>query len=94
MSAYSLTATNVSQQSPVLKKGVVRLYSSVTIYFMVGSDPIIDPAKCALLRAGESRDMRFPVKCSKIAVQAVGEHGVVTIIEQGGQSTTKASCVP
>jgi hypothetical protein len=38
--------------------------------------------------------MRFPVKCSKIAVQAVGEHGVVTIIEQGGQSTTKASCVP
>ena len=91
MSAYSLNATNVSQQSPVLRKGIVRLYSSVAIYFMVGENPVVDPTKCALLRAGESREMRFPVKCSKIAVQAVGAHGAVTITEQSGG--VKASCI-
>ena len=91
MSAYSLNATNVSQQSPVLRKGIVRLYSSVAIYFMVGENPVVDPTKCALLRAGESREMRFPVKCSKIAVQAVGASGAVTITEQAGG--VKASCI-
>ena len=45
MSAYSLNATNVSQQSPVLRKGIVRLYSSVAIYFMVGENPVIDITK-------------------------------------------------
>ena len=90
MSAYSFTATNVSQQSPVLRKGIVRLYSSVSVYFMVGENPIVDPTKCALLRAGESREKRFPVKCSKIAVQAVAAHGPVTITEQNGGA--KASC--
>ena len=90
MASYSLTATNTSQQSPVLKKGVVILYSAVPVYFVVGENPIVDPSKCALLRAGESREMRFPVKCSKIAVQAVGVHGAVTITEQSGG--VKASC--
>ena len=90
MASYSLTATNISQQSPVLKKGVVILYSAVSIYFIVGENPVVDPTKCALLRAGESRTMRFPVKCSKIAVQAVGAHGAVTITEQGAGA--KASC--
>ena len=91
MSAYSLSATNVSQQSPVLRKGIVRLYSSVAIYFMVGENPVIDITKCALLRAGETREMRFPVKCSKIAVQAVNTEGFVTITEQNGG--VKASCI-
>ena len=91
MSAYSFTATNVSQQSPVLRKGIVRLYSSVAIYFMVGENPVIDITKCALLRAGETREMRFPVKCSKIAVQAVNTEGFVTITEQNGG--VKASCI-
>ena len=91
MSSYSITATNVSQQSPVLRKGMVRMYSSVAIYFMVGENPIIDPTKCALLRAGEIRDMRFPVKCSKIAVQAVNTEGFVTIFEVSGGA--KASCI-
>lgn len=91
MASYSLTATNISQQSPVLKKGVVILYSAVPVYFVVGENPIVDPSKCALLRAGESREMRFPVKCSKIAVQAVGVPGAVTITEQAGG--VKASCV-
>lgn len=90
MASYSLTATNISQQSPILKKGVVILYSAVPVYFVVGENPIVDPSKCALLRAGESREMRFPVKCSKIAVQAVGVHGAVTITEQSGG--VKASC--
>ena len=90
MASYSLTATNQSQQSPVLKKGTVILYSSVSVYFVVGENPVVDPTKCALLRAGESRTMRFPVKCSKIAVQAVGASGAVTITEQAGG--VKASC--
>jgi hypothetical protein len=90
MASYSLTATNTSQQSPVLKKGVVILYSAVSIYFIVGENPVVDPTKCALLRAGESREMRFPVKCSKIAVQAVSTPGAVTITEQAGG--VKASC--
>ena len=90
MSAYSLSATNVSQQSPVLRKGIVILYSAVSVYFVVGENPVVDPTKCALLRAGESREMRFPVKCSKIAVQAVAAHGPFTITEQNGGA--KASC--
>ena len=90
MASYSLTATSQSQQSPVLKKGTVILYSSVSVYFVVGENPVVDPTKCALLRAGESRTMRFPVKCSKIAVQAVGASGAVTITEQAGG--VKASC--
>jgi hypothetical protein len=90
MASYSLTATNTSQQSPVLKKGVIILYSSVSIYFVVGENPIVDPNTCAVLRAGESRTMRFPVKCSRIAVQAVGASGAVTITEQAGG--VKASC--
>ena len=91
MSSYSLTATNISQQSPVLKKGIVILYSAVSVYFVVGENPIVDPTKCALLRAGESREMRFPVKCSKIAVQAVNTEGFVTVTEASGG--VKASCI-
>jgi hypothetical protein len=90
MASYSLSATNISQQSPVLKKGVVILYSSVAIYFVVGENPVVDPNKSALLRAGESREMRFPVKCSKIAVQAVSNYGSVTITEASGG--VRASC--
>lgn len=85
-----MTATNTSQQSPVLKKGIVVLYSAVSIYYVVGENPVVDPTKCALLRAGESREMHFPVKCSKIAIQAVGESGAVTIVEHGPGA--KASC--
>ena len=91
MSSYSLTATNISQQSPVLKKGIVILYSAVSVYFVVGENPVVDPTKCALLRAGESREMRFPVKCSKIAVQAVNTEGFVTFTEASGG--VKASCI-
>ena len=91
MASYSLTATNTSQQSPVLKKGVIILYSSVSIYFVVGENPVVDPGKCALLRAGESRELRFPVKCSRFAVQAVDQHGAVTITEKA--SGVKASCI-
>lgn len=90
MASYSLTATSQSQQSPVLKKGTVILYSSVSVYFVVGENPVVNPNTCAVLRAGESRTMRFPVRCSRIAVQAVNTPGAVTITEQAGG--VKASC--
>jgi hypothetical protein len=91
MSIYSLIASNISQQSPVIRKGDVRLYSSVAIYFMVGENPVIDPSKCALLRAGEAKDMRFPVKCSKLAIQAVHEAGFVTITEANGGASARCN---
>jgi hypothetical protein len=58
---------------------------------MVGENPVIDVAKCAMLQAGETREMRFPVKCSKIAVQAVNTEGFVTVTEASGG--VKASCI-
>lgn len=90
MSVYSLNASSVSQQSPTLKKGQVTLYTSVPIYYVVGENPVASKEKCALLRAGETREMRFPVKCSRIAVLAVDQPGAVTIVEKTGGA--KASC--
>jgi hypothetical protein len=84
MAAYSLTATNVSQQSPKLKKGTVSIRTSVSIYWIVGEDPVANSTNCAVLRAGETIELRLPVKCSCIAVLAVNEFGAVTIIEQSG----------
>jgi hypothetical protein len=42
------------------------------------------------LRAGESRTLNLPVKCSRIAVLAVSTPGAVTIEEEIGGA--KASC--
>ena len=90
MSAYSLHASSESQQTPVLKKGIVKIYASVSIYWVVGEKPVATSVKCALLRAGETIELRIPVKCSKIAVLAVNQPGAVTVIEQLGGA--KASC--
>lgn len=90
MSAYSLQASNQSQHTPALKKGIVKIYASVNIYWIVGENPTASAATCALLRAGETIELRLPVKCSKIAVLAVNEPGAVTVMEQVGG--TKASC--
>ena len=90
MSAYSFTATLENQQTPVLKKGVVTISTTVAIYWVVGENPLVDKNKCALLRAGSIQQLRIPVKCSKIGFLAVNEPGAVTIIEQLGGAS--ASC--
>lgn len=91
MSAYSLTATNVSQQTPKLKKGIVKIYASVSVYWVVGEDPQANNKNCAVLRAGETIELRLPVKCSCIAVLAVNESGAVTIVEHNGGARSSCS---
>ena len=91
MAAYSLTATDVSQQSPKLKKGLVKIYASVGIYWVVGENPTANNQNCAVLRAGETIELRLPVKCSSIAVLAVNEPGAVTIVENNGGARSSCS---
>jgi hypothetical protein len=91
MAAYSLTATDVSQQSPKLKKGIIQIYTSVDIYWVIGEDPVATNDCCALLRAGQSIELRLPVKCSRLAVLAVRESGSVTIIEHNGGARSSCS---
>ena len=90
MASYNLQATDASQSTPKLQKGPVTISAYVSIYFKVGEEPIADNRTCALLRAGESRTLNLPVKCSKIAVLAVKDAGTVTIAEEIGGA--KASC--
>lgn len=90
MSVYALTATHESQQSPVLNKGLVRITTSVSIYYAIGEMPIASSNNCAILNAGETKDIRFPVKCSKIAFLAVNQIGPLTILELPGGA--KSSC--
>ena len=91
MASYSLTATDVSQQSPKLKKGIIQVYTSVDIYWVVGEDPVANKDCCAVLRAGKSIELRLPVKCSRIAVLAVREFGAVTVIENNGGASSSCS---
>jgi hypothetical protein len=91
MAAYSLTATNTSQQSPKLKKGTVRIYASVNIYWVVGENPTANNKNCAVLRAGETLELRLPVKCSSVAVLAVNEPGAVTVVEHNGGARSSCS---
>ena len=91
MAAYSLTATDLSQHSPKLKKGIVRIYASVSIYWVVGENPTANSKNCAVLRAGETLELRLPVKCSRIAVLAVNEPGAVTVVEHNGGARSSCS---
>ena len=90
MSAYSFTANSTSQQTPVLKKGPVKIFAAVPIYWCVGENPKINTNNSAMLAAGETREIRLPVKCSRIAIQAIKDPGVVTVTEISGGA--KASC--
>jgi hypothetical protein len=91
MAAYSVTATDVSQKSPVLKKGPIRIYASVSVYWVIGEAPTASTTKCALLRAGESIELRLPVKCSRLAVLAVKDAGTVTVTETGSGASSSCS---
>ena len=90
MSAYSLSANTTSQTTPVLKKGKVKIFTTVSIYWTVGENPTASSNRCALLRAGEIKEINLPVSCSRVAVMAVGEPGAVTVTEMSGGA--KASC--
>ena len=90
MSVYSLASNSVSQTTPKLKRGQIRIYSSTSIFWVIGEDPIAKSSGCALLRAGDTIEFRLPVNCSKLAILAVDEPGVVTVTEYNGR--VKASC--
>lgn len=90
MSTYIINANHTSQSSPVLKKGKIRLYANVTVYWAVGENPTASRVNCAVLSAGESRDINLPVKCSKIAVMSADKDGIFTVTEISGGA--KGSC--
>ena len=90
MPTYIINADNTSQSSPVLKKGKIRLYADVTVYWAIGENPTASKVNCAVLSAGQSRDINLPVKCSKVAIMAADKAGIFTVTEvQGG---ARASC--
>jgi hypothetical protein len=90
MSTYIIHANNTNQTSPVLKKGKIKLQTDVTVFWAIGENPTANKTNCAFLRAGESRDINLPVKCSKIAIMAADKPGIFTVTEiQGG---APASC--
>ena len=90
MHTYIINADNTSQSSPVLKKGKIKLYTNVTVYWTIGENPVANKNNCAVLSAGESRELNLPVKCSKVAIMAADKAGIFTVTEvQGG---ARASC--
>jgi hypothetical protein len=91
MASYSIQANDVSQTTPVLRKGPVTLHASVGVYFKIASDPVADRQTCALLMAGQSRTVNLPVKCLKIAVLAVDTHGSISIVEESGGASSSCS---
>jgi len=90
MASYSINANSVSQATPVLQKGPIRIEAIVSVYWTVGENPTATD-KCALLRAGQTRDLRLPVKCSRVAVLAVNDPGYVTVSEQNGGASSSCS---
>ena len=81
MASYSIQANNISQATLVLRKGEINISSEVAIYFVVGENPIANTTTCALIPAGQTRKLRLPTKCNKIAVLAVTTTGTVLITE-------------
>jgi len=90
MTIYIYTADKTVQQTPVLKKGKVQLTSEVAVFWSPGENPTITEGRCALLKAGETKTINLPVKCTKIAFKAVKALGKITISEHPGGA--RASC--
>ena len=92
MPAYSITSnTTTSTQGPKLKKGLVRIRTSTDIYWMIGENPTASKTNCAILRAGDTLELRLPVNCSKLSVLAIKEPGAVTIIDITGGARSSCS---
>lgn len=91
MPAYSVPAkTNESTQGPKLRKGRIKIVSTVDIFWVIGENPVASRERCALLRAGETLELNLPVGCSRLAVLALCEDGNVNLMEIVGGA--KASC--
>lgn len=90
MTSFVINATNQSQATPVLRKGPIKIYATVPVYWRVGENPTANN-NCALLKAGQSIDLILPVKCSKVAVLAVNNPGTVTVTETGGGASSSCS---
>jgi len=89
MASYSIQASDVSQTTPKLSRGQVSITSSVPIYWVVGENPIAD-SRCSIILAHDTRIIRLPVSCSKLAVLAVETPGTVSIVEING---IRSSCM-
>ena len=90
MPAYTISAdVTQSQQSPKLKRGKIKIFASVSVYWIIGENPVASSLRCAMLRAGESIELNLPVGCSRLAVLAVNDAGFVTVTEMNG---IRASC--
>lgn len=88
MASYNIQANQVSQSTPKLQRGEIKIIAEVSVYFRIGNLPIADN-KCAFVPAGKSRQIRLPTNCLQVAVQAVNTPGSVTVVEV---SKAKASC--
>lgn len=90
MSSFVIqSSTTTSAQGPKLKRGRVKIYASTTVYWVIGENPQAVKGSCAVLRAGETVELKLPVNCSRLAVLAATEPGYVTITEVAG---ARASC--
>ncbi len=88
MASYNIQANNVSQSTPKLQRGEIKIIAEVSVYFRIGNDPIAD-SKCAFIPAGTDRLIRLPTNCLQVAVQADNQPGSVSVCEV---SKAKASC--
>ena len=88
MASYNIQAGNVSQSTPKLQRGEIKIIAEVSVYFRIGNDPVADN-HCAFVPAGTERQIRISTNCLQVAVQAVNTPGGVTIVEV---SKTRASC--
>ena len=82
MAFYTIIANNISQQTPKLAKGPIRIHTEVPVYVAIGENPTASPKNCMIMRAGEVKELRFPVSCSKVAVVALNQPGQVTVTEE------------
>lgn len=90
MASYSLQATSNSTHTPKkLSRGPIRIWTAVSIYWVVGENPQAGPG-CARLAAGQTLELKLPTSCARLAVLAIGEPGAVTVTEVSGGA--RASC--
>ena len=89
MASYNIQANLVSQSTPKLQRGEIKIIANVSVYFRIGDNPQADN-RCAFIPAGTSRQIRLPTNCLRVAVQAVNSPGGVTIVEV---SKAKSSCI-
>lgn len=89
MATYSIAATSVSQLSPSLKKGRIRIFTRVDVYYAVGNNITAVAGKCAILRAGRSKEITLSI-ASQVAILQVTVPGTTTVTEVSGGA--RASC--